>query len=339
MSRLFDVVKELSGQSANISIPRPYISLFKGNYNHAAVLSQLVFWSSTKAKGDWFYKSNDELAEELSLSVDQIRNSVRQIKSKLGSVVSTKLKKANGVPTMHYCIDGDVLVELLFPSSEHISQMGSVDLPNGNGTSTDSNRENSQNLGFGKSTDPINRSEPYTNKQIFDAPRELEASEPPVICLPTNRKDQFYEVSTTQVMEWKQTYPAVNVFDQLRKMKVWSDANPRKRKTQGGMVRFITAWLGREQDKGRYLPPEEQPKQAKSDGDEIKSKVRQIEMDIDSENQHLIRVMSHGGTEQAIQASKNKIRRLSDERRELLTQLAEVNTDGGEVSWGDGFAA
>ena len=171
------------------------------------------------------------------------------------------------------------------------------------------------------------------------APSELEASEPPVICLPTNRKDQFYEVSTTQVMEWKQTYPAVNVLDQLRKMKVWSDANPRKRKTQGGMVRFITAWLGREQDKGRYLPPEEQPKQAKSDGDEIKSKVRQLEMDIDSENQHLIRVMSHGGTEQAIQASKNKIKRLSDERRELLTQLAEVNSDGGEVSWGDGFAA
>ncbi|MBE3936122.1 ATPase [Vibrio parahaemolyticus] len=338
MSRLFDVVKELSGQSANISIPRPYISLFKGNYNHAAVLAQLVFWSSTKAKGDWFYKSNDELAEELSLSVDQIRNSVRQIKSKLGSVVTTKLKKANGVPTMHYCIDGDVLVELLFPSSEHISQMDSVVLPNGNGTSTDSNRENSQNLGFGKSTDSINRSEPYTNKQIFDAPSELETSEPPVICLPTNRKDQFYEVSTTQVMEWKQTYPAVNVLEQLRKMKVWSDANPRKRKTLGGMVRFITAWLGREQDKGRYLPSEQQPQQTKSDGDELKAQVRQIEMDIDSENQHLIRVMSHGGTEQAIQASKNKIKRLSDERRELLDQLAEVNSDGGEVSWGDGFA-
>lgn len=339
MSRLFDVVRELSGQNANISISRPYISLFKGNYNHAAVLSQLVFWSSTKAKGDWFYKSNDELAEELSLSVDQIRNSVRQIKSKLGSVVTTKLKKANGVPTMHYSIDGDALVDLLFPPSEHISQMDSVDLPNGNGTSTESNRENSQNLGFGKSTDSINRSEPYTNKQISDAPSELEASEPPEICLPTNRKDQFYEVSTTQVMEWKQTYPAVNVLDQLRKMKVWSDANPRKRKTQGGMVRFITAWLGREQDKGRYLPPEEQPKQTKSDGDEIKSKVRQLEMDIDSENQHLIRVMSHGGTEQAIQASKNKIKRLSDERRELLTQLAEVNSGGGEVSWSDGFAA
>ncbi len=172
------------------------------------------------------------------------------------------------------------------------------------------------------------------------APSEpLEASEPPVICLPTNRKDQFYEVSTTQVMEWKQTYPAVNVLEQLRKMKVWGDANPRKRKTLGGMVRFITAWLGREQDKGRYLPPEQQSQQTKSDGDELKAQVRQLEMDIDSENQHLIRVMSHGGTEQAIQASKNKIKRLSDERRELLDQLAEVDSDGGEISWRDGFAA
>ncbi|MBS9903220.1 ATPase [Vibrio alginolyticus] len=339
MSRLFDVVRELSGQSANITISRPYISLFKGNYTHAAVLSQLVFWSSTKPQGEWFYKSNDELGEELSLTVDQVRNSVRQIKSKLNGVLETARKKANGAPTTHYRIDGDALVDLLFPPSEHISQMDSVDLPNGNGTSTESNRENSQILGSGTSTDSINRSKPYTNKQISDAPSELEASEPPVICLPTNRKDQFYEVSTTQVMEWKQTYPAVNVLEQLRKMKVWSDSNPRKRKTLGGMVRFITAWLGREQDKGRYLAPEQQPQQTKSDGDEIKSKVRQLEMDIDNENQHLLRVMNYGGSEQAIQASKNKIKRLSDERRELLDQLAEVDSDGGEVSWRDGFAA
>ncbi|MDW3058703.1 ATPase [Vibrio sp. 1978] len=177
MSRLFDVVRELSGQSANITISRPYISLFKGNYTHAAVLSQLVFWSSTKPQGEWFYKSNDELGEELSLTVDQVRNSVRQIKSKLNGVLETARKKANGAPTTHYRIDGDALVDLLFPPSEHISQMDSVDLPNGNGTSTESNRENSQILGSGTSTDSINRSKPYTNKQILPpSPPEGEKS-------------------------------------------------------------------------------------------------------------------------------------------------------------------
>lgn len=172
------------------------------------------------------------------------------------------------------------------------------------------------------------------------APSKLEASEPSVISLPTNRKGELYEVSASQVMDWKQTYPAVDVLEQLRKMKVWSDANPRKRKTLGGMVRFITAWLGREQDKGRYLPPEQTAKPVKTDGDSLKAKVRQLEMDIDGENQHLLRIMSFGGTtEAAINASKSKIKRLSDERRGLLDQLAEVDSDGGAVGWSDEFAA
>ena len=33
-------------------------------------------------------------------------------------------------------------------------------------------------------------------------------------------------------------------------MEVWADANPTRRKTRNGVVRFITNWLKREQDKG-----------------------------------------------------------------------------------------
>ncbi len=340
MSRLFDVVRELSGQSANITISRPYISLFKGNYTHAAVLSQLVFWSSTKPQGEWFYKSNDELGEELSLTVDQVRNSVRQIKSKLNGVLETARKKANGAPTTHYRIDGDALVDLLFPPSEHISQMDSVDLPNGNGTCTESNRENSQILGSGTSTDSINRSKPYTNKQISVAPSKLEPEEPALFEIPLSRKGQVLGVTQLDIQEYTEAYPAVDIRLHLKRMILWCKDNPQKRKaTQKGARRFIQNWLAKEQDKGRCLPPEQQPQQAKSDSDEIKSKVRQLEMDIDNENQHLLRVMNYGGSEQAIQASKNKIKRLSDERRELLDQLAEVDSGGGEVSWRDGFAA
>lgn len=60
MSRLFDLVRKMSGQQANISITRPYIAFFKGNYTHAAVLSQLVFWSSTKNIGEWFAQSSPQ---------------------------------------------------------------------------------------------------------------------------------------------------------------------------------------------------------------------------------------------------------------------------------------
>ena len=33
-------------------------------------------------------------------------------------------------------------------------------------------------------------------------------------------------------------------------MEAWADANPTRRKTRNGVVRFITNWLKREQDKG-----------------------------------------------------------------------------------------
>ena len=41
---------------------------------------------------------------------------------------------------------------------------------------------------------------------------------------------------------------------ELRKMIGWLEANPKKRKTKQGVLRFVTAWLAREQDKGRAAP-------------------------------------------------------------------------------------
>lgn len=181
MARLFDVVKEMSGQSAAISIPRPYIKFCEGNHTHAAVLNQLVFWSSTKPSGEWFYKANDELAYELCLTVDQVRYAIRQLKKRLGDVIQSQVKKANSVPTTHYLIDGDRLVDLLFPEVEQNSQMDSVKLPDGNGSITETIREDSQNHGSGNITDSINRSKPYTNRSLM-----FRASSKP-----KNRQTQF----------------------------------------------------------------------------------------------------------------------------------------------------
>ena len=43
--------------------------------------------------------------------------------------------------------------------------------------------------------------------------------------------------------EWNELYPNVDVLQELRKMKGWSNANPAKRKTKKGIQRFINAWL------------------------------------------------------------------------------------------------
>lgn len=77
---------------------------------------------------------------------------------------------------------------------------------------------------------------------------------PPFICLPLNDKTE-YPVYPDQVREWAALYPAVNVEQELRNMVGWCKANPSKRKTASGILRFITTWLAREQNKGGSRVP------------------------------------------------------------------------------------
>ncbi|AFA49846.1 hypothetical protein [Acetobacterium woodii] len=82
-----------------------------------------------------------------------------------------------------------------------------------------------------------------------DASAHEPANTPIVIKLPLVDKTN-YSVIQSQVDEWSELYPAVNVIQELRKMRGWLDANPKNRKTKGGIKRFIANWLAREQDKG-----------------------------------------------------------------------------------------
>ena len=88
-----------------------------------------------------------------------------------------------------------------------------------------------------------------------DAPRRSADSQPErqsaraVITLPLNDNTE-YPITEEQCQEWAGLYPAVDVIQQLRNMRGWLLANPTKRKTKRGIMRFVTGWLGREQDKG-----------------------------------------------------------------------------------------
>lgn len=72
------------------------------------------------------------------------------------------------------------------------------------------------------------------------------------IRIPLNDKT-FYDVPLEKIDAWKDVFPAVNVEEQLKRMVVWCNANPTRKKTRRGIERFITNWLSREQDRGgRY---------------------------------------------------------------------------------------
>ncbi len=59
-----------------------------------------------------------------------------------------------------------------------------------------------------------------------------------------------HSVTEIDIKNWKELYPVVNIEQELRNMKGWLIANPTKRKTPGGINRFINNWLMDKQDKG-----------------------------------------------------------------------------------------
>jgi hypothetical protein len=70
--------------------------------------------------------------------------------------------------------------------------------------------------------------------------------------LPLNDKT-LYPVYAAQIDAWRELYPNVNIEQELRKMKGWLDANPKRRKTLQGIKRFINNWLSKEQDRGALV--------------------------------------------------------------------------------------
>lgn len=74
-------------------------------------------------------------------------------------------------------------------------------------------------------------------------------SEPTVAWLPLNTGKE-YPIYQSAFEEWERLYPAVDVKQELNKMRGWCISNPTKRKTVRGINKFVNGWLSREQDRG-----------------------------------------------------------------------------------------
>jgi len=79
-------------------------------------------------------------------------------------------------------------------------------------------------------------------------------SDPPVISIPLNCKKDGpqleFDVTQAMVNEWSETFPAVDVPQQLREIRQWNIDNPIKRKTPTGIRKHISTWLADKQNKG-----------------------------------------------------------------------------------------
>ena len=80
-----------------------------------------------------------------------------------------------------------------------------------------------------------------------------------------------FSVTQDMVDELAPLYPAVDIEQELRKMQGWLLGNPRHRKTANGIMRFVTAWLGRAQDGERtQASSSKNEKRARETGSERK---------------------------------------------------------------------
>lgn len=83
----------------------------------------------------------------------------------------------------------------------------------------------------------------------YCAEPETDSTPPVIISLILNDKTE-YGVTQKDIDEWAKLYPAVDILQELRKMRGWLDSNPGRRKTRRGVKRFINNWLAKSQDRG-----------------------------------------------------------------------------------------
>jgi len=58
-----------------------------------------------------------------------------------------------------------------------------------------------------------------------------------------------------QIAAWQALYPNIDILAEARHALAWIDANPTKRKTAGGMLKFLVSWLNRAVDAPRSRGP------------------------------------------------------------------------------------
>jgi uncharacterized protein YdaU (DUF1376 family) len=126
------------------------------------------------------------------------------------------------------------------------------------------NAEETQSEGNANQEPLTINQEPLTSSKDI-APRKAKASrkidDSPIMAYMPLTGDKQYELRQSQTDKWAELYPGVNLQAEVSKMIGWLDANPTKRKTSRGILKFMNNWLSRAQDNGKQYQATHQPEQ------------------------------------------------------------------------------
>jgi len=174
-----------------------------------------------------FVSSLQILASETSLTVNEVRTAILHLKT-TGEITSKSHRKFTVFSIKNYGSYQDINTDI------DTETTGSPHSINTQLTTIEEVKKS--------------RKKEVKNKNInYVCPEQN--SEPPIIALLLNDKSE-YPVTKSQIETWTELYPSVDILQQLRNMKGWLESNPTRRKTRSGVLRFITAWLSKEQNKG-----------------------------------------------------------------------------------------
>ncbi len=180
-------------------------------------------------------------------------------------------------------------------------------------------------------TEPVNEPVKDPLKDLVSCNDELlEAGKPKAeFEFPTNKLGEFYPITLDNIFEFRELYPAVDVTQELRNMLGWLRANPTRRKTYGGVARFINTWLAKKQNAGQfnYAPqPQSQVCDQAKIQNEInlaKSKIAGLEQDIMQRQK-----WNNSAAEMAIRSFKAEIESLKSfvKKQQALLDQQGVNS-------------
>ena len=126
--------------------------------------------------------------------------------------------------------------------------------------------------------------EENTKESVVSPESSADASRPPsdvFLLFPTNKKGQGVQIYESDVERWQMLYQTVDVKAEVRKCLAWNEANPKRRKTAGGLHKHINGWLSKVHDKGGtpYHKPPDLTVQIRKQNNEEPSWYRQFMQD------------------------------------------------------------
>ena len=117
--------------------------------------------------------------------------------------------------------------------------------------------ENNEGFSENNSINKSKEKESKVDKNKENKSKEVVCVEPETVSAPEKlfplllNDGSLYGFTAKQVEEWESLYPGVDVRQALRNMQAWCKANPSRRKTKSGVMRFVTNWLASDQNSGR----------------------------------------------------------------------------------------